>query len=303
VLLPALPAGQVYWFQPVALDTAGQPQATAAVAITNTAAPLERKPATLAVGYKAGNNFPLALGSTTTIRLERKGEDHTMVIGLDGQLAENTRTVDNQGTASIRLDYVKMNMDLTFDGKPSNGSNRMQQSLQSVNLMNGDIRIDRQGNVLQNRVDLTKVPEGAREGLTNVGDQVQQTIEALTVPLPGNMVNPGQSWSAQRTLPIDTAGKYDTGIMDMKYTYLGLRSREGREEAIISLSGVVRARQGVKLYISGKTNGTAVVDVATGLVTLAIATVDVDLDMTVSGEPAKADGALQMKLQRNVAGK
>jgi S1-C subfamily serine protease len=301
--LPALPAGQVYWFQPVALNAAGQPRWTAASPIDNIAPPLERKPATLAFGFKAGSNFPLALGSTTKIRLERAGEDHTLVIGIDGQLAENTRTVDNKGTAAIRLDYLKMNMDVTMDGKPSNSNNRMQQSLPFLKDMIGDLRIDRQGNVLENKLDVTKVPQNARDGLTNVGDQVQQTIEALTVPLPGNEVKPGQTWTAQRSLPIDTAGKYDTGIMDMKYTYLGVRSRNGRDEAVISLSGTVRARQGVTQYISGKTNGTAVVDVATGLVTLAIASVDVDLDMTVNNQPAKADGALEMKLQRNLGGK
>jgi hypothetical protein len=267
------------------------------------APPLERKATTLALGYKAGSNFPIRLGSTTKIRMERSGEDHTLVIGLDGQLAENTRTVDNQGTAAIRLDYVKMNMDVTLDGKPSGNSNRMQQALESLGQMIGDLRIDKQGNVLQNKLDLTKVPAGAREGLTNVGDQVQQMLETLAVPLPGNMVNPGQSWSAQRALPLDTAGKYDTGVMDMKYTYLGLRSREGRDEAVISLSGVVRARQGVRQYVSGKTHGTAVVDVATGLVTQAIATVDVDLDLTLSGQLSKADGALEIKLQRNLSGK
>jgi hypothetical protein len=128
-------------------------------------------------------------------------------------------------------------------------------------------------------------------------------LETLAVPLPGNKVNPGESWNAQRTLPLDTSGKYDAGVMDMKYTYLGLRSRDGRDEAVISLSGVVRARQGVRQYVSGKTHGTAVVDVATGLVTQAVATVDVDIDLTLSGQLSKADGALEIKLQRNLSGK
>src|SRR5262249_16390922 len=218
--LPSLPAGQVYWLQPVLLNAAGQPQWVSAVAWDNMAPPLEKKATTLALGHKAGNNFPVRLGATTKIRMERSGEDHTLVIGLDGQLAENTRTVDTQGTAAIRLDYVKMNMDVTLDGKPSTNSNRMQQALESLGQMIGDLRIDKQGNVLQNKLDLTKVPAGAREGLTNVGDQVQQMLETLAVPLPGNKVNPGESWNAQRTLPLDTAGKYDAGVMDMKYTYL-----------------------------------------------------------------------------------
>lgn len=303
IVLPAIPGGQVYWLQPLVLNTTGQPQWVSAVAWDDMAPPLERKATTLALGHKAGNNFPVRLGSTTKIRMERSGEDHTLVIGLDGQLAENTRTVDNQGTAAIRLDYVKMSMDVTMDGKPSNSNNRMQQALQSLGQMNGDIRIDKQGNVLENKLDLTKVPAGARDGLSNVGDQVQQTLETLTIPLPGNMVNPGQSWNAQRSLPIDAAGKYDAGIIDMKYTYLGVRSRNGREEAVVSINGVVRARQGVKQYISGKTHGSAVIDIATGLVTQAMATVEVDLDLALNGQPAKADGAVEIKLQRNLSGK
>src|SRR5262249_26617158 len=191
------------------------------------------------------------------------------------------RSVDGQGTAAIRLDYVKMNMDITFDGKPSSSATRMQQFLPQINQLAGDLRVDRQGNVLQNRLDLSKVSPPARETFVNVGDQVQQMLEVLMIPLPGAKVEPGASWTAQRSLPIDTAGKYDSGIIDMKYTFLGVRARNGRDEAVISLSGVARPRQGVRQYINGKTTGTAIVDIATGLVTAATATVDVDLDLTI----------------------
>ncbi|OAI48038.1 hypothetical protein AYO44_01140 [Planctomycetaceae bacterium SCGC AG-212-F19] len=303
VNLPALPAGKIYWLQPVAALAGNQNQWATAVPLPNMPPPLEKKPATLNLGYKTGVNQRLDLACNTTIRMDPRGEDHTLVIDIEGQLGENTRAIDGQGTAAIRLDYVKMNMGISFDGKPSSSATRMQQFLPQVNQLAGDLRVDRQGNVLQNRLDLSKVPAPARETFVNVGDQVQQMLEVLMIPLPGSKVDPGQAWTAQRTLPIDTAGKYDSGIIDMKYTFLGVRARNGRDEAVISLTGVVRARQGVKAYINGKTTGTAVVDVATGLVTSAIASVDVDLDLTINGQASRADSALEMKLQRAPAGK
>jgi S1-C subfamily serine protease len=302
VVLPALPAGRTYWFQPVAAGASSASQWASALSFPNMPPPLERKPATLALALKAGSNQRIELACNTTIRMDPKGEDHTLAIDIDGQFAENTRAVDGQGTAAIRLDYLKMNMEIAVDGKPSASAARMQPFLAQVNQLAGDLRVDKQGNVVQNRLDLSKVPAAARETFVNVGDQVQQTLQVLMVPLPGGAVNPGQSWTGQRSLPIDTAGKYDSGIIDLKYTFLGIRSRSGRDEAVIALSGTVRPRPGVKQYINGKTTGTAVVDVSTGLVTTAIATVDVDLDLNINGQPARADGALEMKLLRAIAG-
>jgi hypothetical protein len=225
-----------------------------------------------------------------------------MVIDVAGQMTENVHSVDGQGTAAVRLDYLKLNLGMNVDGQPSAKIAPVQQLLQQANLLGGDLRLDRQGNVLLNRLDLSKVPVGARGTFTNFGEQLQQSLEALSVPLPGGIVNPGQAWAAQRSLPVDAGGKYDVGIMDMTYTYLGVRSRSGRDEAVISLGGTVRARQGVKQYIKGRTSGTAVVDVASGLVTAAMASIEVDLDMIVDGTPARADGVLELKLQRAVPG-
>ena len=297
VVLPALPEGRTYWLQASAV--AGQTQHSPALNFPAMPPPLERKAATLATGHKAGVGQPVELSCVTTLRMELNGGDHTLLIDLGGALTEITRAVDAQGTAAVRLDYLKMNMGITFDGKPSARMGPIQQALQQIGQMVGDQRIDRQGNVVQNRLDLTKAPAASRDALTNVGDQAQQALQALAIPLPGK-VEPGQTWAADRALPIDVAGRYDNGVMEMKYTYLGLRTRNGRDEAVIALAGAVRARAGIKQYISGRTNGTAVVDVATGIVVNAIASVDVDLDLSVNNQPTRADGTLELKVQRNV---
>jgi len=299
VVLPALPAGRTYWLQ--ASARGGQMQHSPALNFPSMPPPLERTATTLATGYKAGTGQPLELSCVTTLRMDVGGGDHTLVIDLDGALTEVTRAVDARGTAAVRLDYRKLTMGISFDGKPSARMEAIQQALAQVGQLSGDLRVDRQGNVVQNRLDLARVPAGVRAALTNVGDQAQQALEALTVPLPGGPVEPGQSWTAARALPIDVAGRYDNGTMEVTYTYLGLRTRNGRAEAVLALSGAVRARPGVAQYINGRAAGTAVVDVATGIVTTALASVDVDLDLTVNGKPSRADGTLELKVQRAVA--
>jgi S1-C subfamily serine protease len=295
--LPPVPQGKVHWFQPVA-GSAGKQQWSSAVPWTSPPAAIDRKPVALGIKHRAGLKQPVDLTTTTRIRMEQEGSDHLLAIDLDGQLSENVVAVDGQGTAAVQLGYLKMNMGVSFDGKPSARTAQMQQTLGLVNQLLGDLRVDRQGNVVQNRIDLSKVPAQARPALIPIGEQVQQMFEVLTVPLPGGQVKPGDFWTGQRVLPIDSGGRYDAGVMDMQYIFLGVRTQNGRDEAVIELKGNVRPGQGGRQYVNGRTTGTAVVDVATGLVTTAAANIDVDLDLSVNGQLTRADSELTLRLQR-----
>jgi S1-C subfamily serine protease len=267
--LPAVPAGMAIWFQPLIVGDASKSQWAIASVYPNNVPPLERKPTTLALTHKAGNATPL---------------------------------VDNQGTATVRLEYLKVNVGVNVDGRTPPNPTPMQQAIQFVAQMTGDLRVDKQGSMVQNRLDMSKAPMASRQGLGRIGQQVQQSLDALAIPLLGSELKPGQTWTAQRMIPLDV-GRPDAGVMDMKYTYLGVRTREARQEAVVSLDGVIRARDGVTQYIKGKTSGMAIVDVTSGLTVQAMSNIEVDLDMTIEGQPARADGAMQIQLLRGLAAK
>lgn len=297
-VLPPLPEGKVYWFQLVITGANGQSRWSPANSL-QPAPPLERKAATLPT-IKVGNQ-PLEVVSSLELGLDSGGgEDVLLALNFQAQLQEQVLSLDNQGTATIRLQYQRMAARLTRNGQPP-PNNPFQQVASMVTLLSGDMRIDRKGTVLTNQADTSKVPPnpaGAKQILSNVGDQIQQLLQALTVPQPGGNVQVGQSWTAQRALPIDIQGRYDTCVIDCKYTYLGVRTREGKQEAVIELSGDVKPRPGSGASAAGTMRGTAIIDLASGLVSTVEATTDSDLTVPVSKGVFRAGGKLEMKLQR-----
>ena len=49
-------------------------------------------------------------------------------------------------------------------------------------------------------------------------------MDAMAVPLPGKLVKPGESWKANRAVPIDTMEAFQSGAMEVTYTYRGTRT-------------------------------------------------------------------------------
>jgi hypothetical protein len=107
---------------------------------------------------------------------------------------------------------------------------------------------------------------------------------------------------------MDEPGHYETGHVKMTYTYLGQRKRNGRDEAVIALDGVVRKKGRDKdVDLTGNASGTALVDLATGRVSQAKTTVTIDMEVNITdpGEPgAKAESVrvlatLDVRLERN----
>ena len=222
-----------------------------------------------------------------------------LALGFQANLQEQVQAVDKQGTATIRLQYDRMVAKISRNGQPP-PNNPLQQVAPLLNLLSANMRVDRQGAILLNQPDTSKLPQNqaVRQILGNVGDQIQHLLQAVTVPLAGAMVQPGQSWTAQRLLPIDTAGKYDGCVIDCKYTYLASVAGTANREAVIDIQGDVKPRPGSGAQATGTTSGTAIVDLASGLVSTVEATVEVDLNVPVNDSQFRAGGTLALKLQR-----
>jgi hypothetical protein len=103
---------------------------------------------------------------------------------------------------------------------------------------------------------------------------------------------PQERWKAQRPLPIPTPRRQELGRIDMLYTYLGSRTRNGRTEAVLAVEGTVRGVPGQEMQFNGKASGTVLVDLTTGLVSTAEVTVSLDMEARVRdlGGPPPGDG-------------
>jgi hypothetical protein len=97
---------------------------------------------------------------------------------------------------------------------------------------------------------------------------------------------------------MDLLGVPQTASMDVTYTYRGVRQQDGREVAVLSLSGNLVSARDPSAVLRGRTTGTAVVDPDTGLVIQATATADATLVVRYRGDTFQARGTLEVNLSR-----
>src|SRR5262249_16304132 len=122
-----------------------------------------------------------------------------------------------------------------------------------------------------NEFQLKKIDLG-RE-LLAFHDPVRASLDALTVPLPNKTVSALESWQVERMMVVETPDEIGKKVrVAFTYTYLGQRNRNGKDEAVIRVSGVVRDP-----VLGGKASGTALVDLASGQVSLASVQVAIEL--------------------------
>jgi hypothetical protein len=142
------------------------------------------------------------------------------------------------------------------------------------------------------------------------GDQMIRFLQGLEVALPDGEVQPGQSWEASRPLPIDPTwrvlgvlpsrlwGGAESGPVKVTFTYAGVRTVNGAEQAVLSLEGATVAQPGDEVGTRGRLSGTAVVDLATGQVVEEEVTAEADVQLVIANLPLiQAKGTVLARLR------
>jgi S1-C subfamily serine protease len=300
ITLPGLPDGKVYWVQPVWRNRADGPQ-WATANIYPVPPPVEHRPVQLVYKHQVGSNRPLTLHSWLAMKLLdfRTGE-HTLTATTAIRCNENTQVVGTEDVANVRLQYRAYNTDYQLDNRVIPNAN-LPRIRQDISTLAADLSIDKQGNLVGNQVDTKRVSQNSLTDLALIHEHVQQALEVSAVPLPNKLVAPGESWKAERSLPHPLAGQSDAGVLDLTYTYVGVRKRNGREEAVLALDGKVRNLKPEGARVEGRAHGTAVVDLAGGQVHQADLALILDLDLAQSaGLTIRADGTLDVRLERTL---
>jgi S1-C subfamily serine protease len=299
VTLPALPGGKVYWVQPMWNSQAGDHWAGAGV-YEMRSPPVERKPALLQVKHQAGDR-PLTLTNRWTWRLGQGGEERNISATMSTHFQESTRGVDPQGTANVHLQYNDMDIAIKVGNEVQPRSARLTRLLTEVRRLAADLVVDRQGSLTRGNADVSQISRQNQQEVRELHGEIQQALEAFLVPMPNQTTQPLVPWRTTRTLPINVLGRTEPGTADMSYTYLGSRVRDGRQEALIGLTGQIRGnRPGRESAIAGRVEGTAVFDLAAGQVSLVDARISLDMTVDIARRPTKALGTLDVKLQRTL---
>jgi hypothetical protein len=160
------------------------------------------------------------------------------------------------------------------------------------------LTMDPQGNITQKQSDLRQAPPTSREALDGMGDQMLQSLDIAAIPFPGGMVQPGQTWQAKRSVPIDTILSYETAAAGITYTYRGVRSINGQDFGVVAFNGVVRPPKGRASSLTGQISGNAAIDLAAGRVYQVHAVVDMTMDVHFLDESLRSNGKLEVNLTR-----
>ena len=291
--LPDPDADKAYWRQAFYIDGEGKKSWADGAVCPVTLPPAERRPATLIVKHGKGASRTVELFSQATYRIfdaDDNVDQRTDAIKIN--LTETTSWV-KKGAAEVALKYDKLQRRLIENGRPSPRMKSLEKSIQDAQHLRGILQLDEWGNITNSRTDLGNVPEESQESLKVVGDQVQMSMSTLAIPLRNGAVQPQEQWERSRELLIDPAG-LQTAMLKLRYKYSGSRRRAGREEAIIEMTGEVAPLstlpagmqvRGIPVKADtrakGFARGTAIVDVATGQVTVAQMIADVDTTLMI----------------------
>ena len=303
VPLPALPAGQVYWAQPYWVNGRGEPR-WAAGAAYELSAPVERKPAQLAMKHANGQRL-VNLNQKSTLKIGAGSVDKTRVVNTDTSLMEVTRNVDNQGTADNRWEYktFKITAKEGDEAPPPEVQRDLQNLMQNLPLVTATQRVSKQNVASPTVADLARVPLQNRQDVVKLHDEIRQGLEALSVTMPPNpAVAPLQTWKTTRTVPMRSlGGPGGAAQMETTYTFLGTRTNAGRQEAVIGIKGVLHgpANNG-DFTLGGRSDGSAVFDVAAGQFSSANLTNVVDVNINIGRGSIKVSGTVESKMQRQV---
>lgn len=292
IVLPELPPGKVYWKQPKWINSKGETHWASANPMPLTSPPVYRKPVNLVLRYTQGSKRSLDLTIENIFKVSSDEDADAFRVKTTAQLTETVKSTGRSGSVlSLRYKFPPSHDILLPSGKTIPNGDLEQVKKNLPRLLISDVKLDHLGNITQQHISLDQrsmaqlgpIQPQQIELMKEFHWSVQQGLESLSVSLPsGGTIKPLEGWRAERQLPIDTPGKAQTGKLDVTFTYLGTRKRDGREEAVISMGGLVHGRDSA---ISGKASGRILVDLANGQTIRADATVKLQLKAAILIRP------------------
>lgn len=297
VLPPDLKSPQQIWAQPVVTNGVGQQRWAGAVNYAPTApqAPLENLPGLL-VQKNTWGARPLTVVSNAVLTITKPGQKaESDYMKMTAEVTE-TMTAEQEGAASLRMRYHKFAVSYPKTTFNDEERGQLQKALNKIGLLHANLLVDKNNNLKKNEVDpgpLVKSPNEIKKYLQFMHGQVQDSLEMLWIPLPGREVKPGESWKATRPLIVPALPDIP---MQMTFTYKGVRQREGRPEAVITIQGIAKDKVG-KYPVNGQVTGFAYFDLTTAQISHAAVNGKLELN---GGAEGKVTATLDSKLTRTL---
>lgn len=286
LVLPASAEGKAYWVQPLFISNTKQSQwSNASVFVPDL---VDAKPAMLVVKHQVGQ-AKMSLKSKTSYKMNSEnGGAHTYAHTIDCQMLEATREVDAAGNAQRRLELTKLDITELRDNRPAPRA----AEIKDLSQLAFTLTVDSQGNLTQKNIQLNRVAVESMQPIRNLSEKVLVALDANSVTLPGSNVNAGQTWKVNRTIPVETLGSKMSTQIEMTYTYRGVRVRNGRDEAVMAMTGAARGP------INAKVHGAAAYDLAFGQIVQATTVLELNFRVRFADDLLHVDGTTELALER-----
>lgn len=300
ITLPALSdPKQVYWIRPVLIGTRGDSRWIAAQGQALHML-LERKPIQLKYQPVAGKQLFANLTSNAVLRLrDPDGEEHSIRSNMKVVLRELApKEAPESGGGQFLVRFQSIAAGFFFDNQLVKGDADTKEIFKNAVQLAANVDMDGDGNLTNAKMDFSRVTRATREAVSDMGDQVFQSLRVMTVPLSGDQLRPLQRWKTQRVLEVGPLGMALGVQADVQYTFLGVREKAGKTQAVFGLRGTLRGQRGDGSNAGGSIDGTLMVSPETGQVVEGVATLKVDMDLSFRRQMVKANGELVVNLNR-----
>ncbi|MBX7106393.1 MAG: trypsin-like peptidase domain-containing protein, partial [Gemmataceae bacterium] len=301
--LPLKKDDQVYWVQPKYERIDGSIRWGEAVAINFAGLPVDAKGAKLAINHVSGTERKVEIISKFGAGFVPQGYP-IQVQGreLKVKLTEKTRALEADGAAKVQFHYDN----LGFLDEDTNEMirERYKDLFNSAKGMSIEALVTKRGLIRDPKANLTNVPAQFRPTMANFNSQIMSTLEGLALLLPEKDLAANDTWDDEYkyTFQINRDNS-EPASYRLRFKYLGSRMRNGREEGVVTFNGVVVKGDGSattsnqqaggsiidqideaaerRKGIFGITHGAALIDIQTGVTTLANTHSDVAIDVKI----------------------
>ena len=270
LIVPAkIPPGHVIWVQPVVVNGTGETRWAAPIKITPSA-PVDKVPTLLVLKHYWGAR-PLILSSSAKIKLiSAAAPEVDFTMNTKATMTE-TMVSQRESLADLRMRYLKYDVGLPTELMTPQNDAQIKRAIQMIGAVHADLTVDDKNNLKKNTVDVSLVKQPFQKELTDLHGQLQQSMEMLSVPLPGRTVKPGETWTAKRPLMVFTGQRGDKTTMDVTYTFQGVRQQNGQSKGVVTMVGQAKGRPvAVGFSVTGRVTGTAYLDLTAFQVSSAV---------------------------------
>lgn len=311
-LLPPLSAGNVYWLQPRWINAFNQTQWGEAIVWEVSSPPVERSPALLQVKHTTDiRAVSLTAKSTLRVSPSRKEVPFNYIFpnnkevpfnaSFRSNLTEATQPPDGTGDSQVHMRYKDYTMGIEIDGTTIRHRGiDIDEAAKVFPKLSATLVYDATGQVRSSSTDLSRVPSDMQESVKNFHPLAVDTLSAFALPMPNRITHPGETWHSSRKLPLFTGAPFETSTFDATCTYVGRRTRNSREEAVVTFTGPVKGEGAISGRVGGRVDGIAVFDIAAGWIVEVDARVSFDMDTVLFERPSRGYGVMDVKLVRVV---